>query len=167
MNKDIIWFDTMDSPIGTLELAIRDGGVVRVGFAEERHPHPHVGDWRRDPMRIQPLRAQLQEYFDGGRSDFDLDLIAIGTDFQRDVWRALARIPYAETISYGELARQIGNPKAVRAVGLANGRNPIPIIVPCHRVIGANGSLTGFGGGIERKRWLLDHESRIRPLLLV
>ena len=105
-------------------------------------------------------RAQLQAYFAGELRDFELPLAAEGTPFQQRVWRALCDIPYGETISYGELARRIGQPTASRAVGLANGQNPISIVVPCHRVIGANGSLTGYGGGLARKRWLLAHESK-------
>jgi methylated-DNA-[protein]-cysteine S-methyltransferase len=161
MNESITWFDTLSSPIGDLLIAVRDDRLLHVGFAEERHPHARQGTWRRDADRTARARQQLQEYFGGERQDFDLDLLPIGTDFQRQVWAELSRIPYAQTISYGELARRIGNAKAMRAVGLANGRNPIPIVVPCHRVIGANGSLTGFGGGIERKRWLLEHEARV------
>jgi methylated-DNA-[protein]-cysteine S-methyltransferase len=156
----ITWFDTLPSPVGDLLLAVRDGRVLRVSFAEERHPFVREGDWRRSSERVDALRGQLEEYFAGERETFDLDLLPIGTEFQRRVWEELSRIPFGETISYGELARRIGNHKAMRAVGLANGRNPIPIVVPCHRVIGADGSLTGFGGGIERKRWLLAHEAR-------
>lgn len=110
--------------------------------------------------------AQLAEYFAGERQAFDLPLGPLGTSFQQRVWRALTRIPYGETRSYGELARSIGRPAASRAVGAANGRNPIPIIVPCHRVIGANGDLTGYGGGLPIKRWLLDHERGWKQPLL-
>ncbi len=161
MNDSITWFDTLSSPIGDLLVAVRDDRLLHVGFAEERHPHVRQGTWQRDAGRVAGVSAQLQEYFRGKRQHFDLDLLPVGTEFQRQVWGELSRIPYAQTISYGELARRIGNAKAMRAVGLANGRNPIPIVVPCHRVIGANGSLTGFGGGIERKRWLLEHEARV------
>ena len=115
-----------------------------------------------DPS-CEPLRKterQLEEYFKGERRDFDLPLHLDGTEFQKRAWRNLMEIGYGETRSYGEQARRIGNANASRAVGLANGKNPIPIVVPCHRVIGANGSLTGFGGGIDRKRWLLAHEGR-------
>lgn len=160
-SKSITWFDTISSPVGDLLLAVRDDRLLHIGFVEERHPHLRQGQWRQDAERVSSVRQQLQEYFSGQRQRFELDLLPIGTEFQRQVWTELARIPYAQTISYGELARRIGNAKAMRAVGLANGRNPIPIIVPCHRVIGANGNLTGFGGGIERKRWLLEHESRV------
>ena len=106
---------------------------------------------------------QLEAYFKGELTEFDLKLNARGTHFQNKVWQQLLKIPYGETISYGELAKRIGNPKASRAVGMANGKNPISIIVPCHRVIGKNGSLTGFGGGIEAKKFLLDLEKRINP----
>ena len=106
----------------------------------------------------EQTRAELEEYFEGRRHTFDIPLAPNGTDFQRSVWRALTAIPYGQTISYAELARRVGNEAAVRAVGAANGRNPIPVIVPCHRVIGSDGSLTGFGGGLPRKKWLLQHE---------
>jgi methylated-DNA-[protein]-cysteine S-methyltransferase len=109
---------------------------------------------------------QLQAYFAGERREFDLPLAPYGSDFQRRVWSALLEIPYGETISYLELARRLGDPRAVRAVGSANGRNPISIIIPCHRVIGADGSLVGYGGGLERKRWLLRHEAAYAPLPL-
>ena len=160
MSDSITWFDRLPSAVGDLLLAVRDDRLVHIGFSEERHPHTHQGAWQHSAQHLTEVRQQLQEYFTGQRQQFDLQLLAVGTDFQREVWAELSRIPFGQTISYGELARRIGNAKAMRAVGLANGRNPIPIVVPCHRVIGANGSLTGFGGGIERKRWLLQHEAR-------
>lgn len=160
MNDSITWFDSIPSAVGDLLLAVRDDRLVHIGFAEERHPHARQGAWRQSAQHLTEVRQQLQEYFAGQRQQFDLPLLAVGTGFQRQVWAELSRIPFGQTISYGELARRIGNANAMRAVGLANGRNPIPIVVPCHRVIGANGSLTGFGGGIERKRWLLQHEAR-------
>ena len=107
-------------------------------------------------------RQQLREYFAGGRQDFTMPLEPFGTDFQQSAWRVLREIPYGETINYGQQARRLGDPNKARAVGAANGRNPLSIIVPCHRVVGANGSLTGFGGGIENKAWLLDHERTVR-----
>lgn len=116
-------------------------------------------EWVRDDDAFAVARTQLAEYFDGSRREFDLPLALEGTPFQREVWEALREIPYGETVSYGELALRLGKPDAVRAVGLANGRNPISIVVPCHRVIGADGSLTGYGGGLERKRELLDLEA--------
>ena len=106
--------------------------------------------------------AQLTEYFAGNRTAFDLPLDLVGTQFQTEAWHALAGVPYGTTVSYGEQARRLGRPAAVRAVGAANGRNPVPIVLPCHRIIGADGSLTGFGGGLDTKRWLLDHEQQPR-----
>lgn len=158
MSLPITHYETLSTPIGDLLIAVRDDKLVHVGFAEERHPHQRQGTWLADADKTAKARTQLTEYFAGTRQQFELALLPIGTDFQRQVWDELTRIPYGETISYGELAHRIGNPKAMRAVGLANGRNLIPIVVPCHRVIGAKGSLTGFSGGVERKRWLLDHE---------
>jgi methylated-DNA-[protein]-cysteine S-methyltransferase len=113
---------------------------------------------------LDRVESQLNEYFGGSRTTFDLPLEPSGTDFQLNVWELLRKIPYGVTTSYGELARRLGDPKASRAVGAANGANPIPIIVPCHRVVGSKGELTGFGGGIERKRWLLEHEGALIPL---
>jgi methylated-DNA-[protein]-cysteine S-methyltransferase len=152
------------SPIGTL-LLTGDGGVLG-GVYMERHrhgPEPEVRSGQRDDPAFKAAREQLEAYFAGQLTVFDLPLAPQGTEFQQRVWMALRDIPYGETISYAELARRIGKPLAVRAVGGANGRNPISIIVPCHRVIGADGSLTGFGGGIERKRWLLRHEASHVP----
>src|SRR5205085_12570568 len=119
---------------------------------------------RRDDDAIADVAAQLHEYFRGERRAFDLALAPRGTEFQQDVWHALQRIPYGETRAYADVAREIGRPAAVRAVGAANGANPIPIAIPCHRVVGSNGSLTGFGGGIETKRWLLALESPQRAI---
>lgn len=127
---------------------------------------PSRDGWEVDDNAFPDAVEQLAEYFAGERTEFDLPLEMEGTAFQRTVWSALREIPYGETCSYGEIARNIGSPAAFRAVGLANGHNPISIIVPCHRVIGANGSLTGYGGGLERKRLLLDLEkSRMAPAL--
>jgi methylated-DNA-[protein]-cysteine S-methyltransferase len=153
----------METPIGRLLLAGDGQRLSLIGFPRGKGlvtPRPH---WRRDDDAFGRVKEQLQEYFDGTRREFDLPLDLRGTGFQLTVWCELARIPYGETISYGELARRIGEPTASRAVGAANGANPIPIVIPCHRVIGANGSLTGFGGGIETKKWLLALE---RPDLI-
>jgi methylated-DNA-[protein]-cysteine S-methyltransferase len=140
---------TLDSPIGPLTIATDDEGRLReVRFGGDDAP----GDGE--------AARQLREYFAGARKTFDLELAPRGTPFQLDVWKALCEVPYGETITYAELARRIGRPNAVRAVGAANGANPIPIIVPCHRVIGSNGTLTGYGGGIERKQFLLALEGR-------
>jgi O-6-methylguanine DNA methyltransferase len=153
---------TIESPIGPLTLVARDGVLTDVSMHDQRHgsPLPH-GAITDDPW-FKDVAAQLDAYFAGELSSFDVEMNLVGTPFQQNVWSRLCEIPYGETISYGELARRIGNPKASRAVGLANGRNPVAIIVPCHRVIGANGSLTGYGGGLERKTWLLDHELKHR-----
>jgi methylated-DNA-[protein]-cysteine S-methyltransferase len=125
----------------------------------KRGPAPEPA-WRRDETRFAEVCEQLAEYFAGSLQEFDVRLAPQGTEFQKKVWQELCRIPFGASISYGELARRLGKPAASRAVGRANGQNPISIIVPCHRVIGANGTLTGYGGGIERKKWLLEHEAR-------
>ncbi len=158
-----------DSPIGPLLLAASEQGLRAVYMSRQRHvPDQPEQSWQpvsRDDVAqlaiLERARDQLDEYFAGQRSHFDLPLDLVGTDFQRSVWKGLCAIGFGETISYGELARRIGNPKAVRAVGLANGRNPVSIVVPCHRVIGADGSMTGYGGGIDRKRFLLALESHV------
>jgi len=150
---------SMDSPIGELTITAEDGVLTGVHMHEQRHFPAIPASVRRDDAALAPIVEQLRAYFAGELTDFDLPMTARGSEFQRRVWAALCDIPYGETISYGELARRVGNPKASRAVGLANGRNPIAIIIPCHRVIGSDGSLTGYGGGLERKMWLLEHEA--------
>jgi methylated-DNA-[protein]-cysteine S-methyltransferase len=145
-------YSQVDSPIGPL-LVTGDGDAV-TGLYMDREPE----GGRRDDAAFAHARAQLGAYFAGELARFEIPLAARGTEFQRRVWHALGEIPYGETTTYGELAAAIGRPDACRAVGLANGRNPISIVVPCHRVIGSGGALTGYGGGIERKRWLLAHE---------
>lgn len=159
MNSAIL-YSTLSSPIGELLLTSDGKSVTGLYMQNQKHGAARTKDWKRDDAALKQPRAQLQAYFAGTLREFKLPLAAAGTPFQQRVWRALCEIPYGETISYGELARRIGRPGAARAVGLANGRNPISIVVPCHRVIGANGSLTGYGGGLERKRWLLAHESK-------
>jgi methylated-DNA-[protein]-cysteine S-methyltransferase len=144
-------YSELNSPIGTL-LLTGDGDAL-TGLYMDREP-----SGRRDDAALAHARDQLDAYFAGERTRFDIPLAASGTEFQRCVWQALREIPYGETTSYAALAASIGRPDACRAVGLANGRNPISIVVPCHRVIGSSGALTGYGGGIERKRWLLAHE---------
>jgi methylated-DNA-[protein]-cysteine S-methyltransferase len=155
-----IFYSTIASPIG--ELLLRSDGKSLTGLfmTKQTHGAQRTRDWQRDDAALHEARTQLQAYFAGELRAFELPLAAQGTPFQQEVWRALCDIPYGETISYGELARRIGQPTAARAVGLANGQNPIAVVVPCHRVIGANGALTGYGGGLARKRWLLAHESR-------
>ncbi len=159
----------MPSPVGTLTLAAARDGLVAVYFEQRRHGPPPLEEaaWRADPggsetasRTLAEARRQLDEYFAGTRRRFDLPLAPAGTPFQHAVWAELRGIPFGEVTSYGALARTLGTPNGSRAVGAANGRNPISIVVPCHRVVGADGSLTGFGGGIERKRWLLAHERR-------
>jgi methylated-DNA-[protein]-cysteine S-methyltransferase len=157
-------YTTMDSPIGEL-LLLGDGEALHGLYMQEGRTAVAVRrDWERSDEPFAAARTQLAEYFDGRRTAFDLPLVMAGNDFERRAWRALQDIPYGETISYGEQARRIGAPSAARAVGTANGRNPISIVVPCHRVIGANGSLTGYGGGLERKRTLLDLECGVHAL---
>jgi methylated-DNA-[protein]-cysteine S-methyltransferase len=155
----------VDSPVGPLTLVAADGVLAGLYMTEQRHrpPGEEFGEPAEDPdgQPFATASRQLKEYFGGERTEFDLELALDGTVFQRLVWTALRNIPYGLTISYGQLADRIGQPSASRAVGLANGKNPIGIIVPCHRVVGADGSLTGYGGGIERKRFLLAHEQRV------
>ena len=153
----------MESPIGPLRLTGTERGLTGLYMNLHRHgpEESEEREWTRDDALFEKAIAQLNDYFAGNTKSFDLaiDRDALsGTAFQKRVWGELEKIPYGLTISYCELASRIGNPKAMRAVGLANGQNPISIIVPCHRVIGANGTLTGYGGGLERKRWLLDFE---------
>jgi methylated-DNA-[protein]-cysteine S-methyltransferase len=153
--SDILYWHEIDSPIGRLLLAGDGTSLIQMCFQSGPRPLQPQGGWVADPAPFRGVMAQLSEYFAGRRRRFDLPLAPRGTEFQRRVWRALTEIPYGKTISYGELARRIDKPSASRAVGLANGANPLPIIVPCHRVIGADGSLTGFGGGLPIKRKLL------------
>jgi methylated-DNA-[protein]-cysteine S-methyltransferase len=148
---------TIDSPVGPLLLTSDGAALTRLLFDAEPDPA-----WSTEPCAVlDDAVTQLREYFAGERTDFDLPLEPAGTPFQQATWLRLREIPYAETINYGQLALRVGNPHASRAVGLANGRNPISIVVPCHRVIGADGSLTGYGGGLDRKRTLLDLERRV------
>ena len=155
----------IDSPIGPI-LLIADGDALCGLYMKiETGWLPRCPMGPRDDSILPEAQRQLAEYFAGTRKDFDLELKMEGTDFQKKVWEALLDIPFGETRSYGQQARNIGLPDAPRAVGAANGQNPISIIVPCHRVIGANGALTGYGGGIERKRWLLGHEATQRALI--
>lgn len=150
------------SPVGPLQLVADDTHLHAIWFSTSRHPQPPGGDWREgDNEVLRATRAQLDAYFAGTRRAFALPLHPAGTPFQREVWAMLARIPYGQTWSYGDVARRIGKPAAVRAVGAANGRNPIPIVLPCHRVIGSNGALTGFGGGLPTKQFLLELEGAL------
>lgn len=153
-----MFYDIIDTPLGRMTLVGDEHALIHIDLPEAKPPLTIASDWRRDANRFKEERRQFDRYFDGTSKTFDLPLAPRGTPFQQEVWRALCDIGYGETICYAELARRIGRPKASRAVGLANGANPLSIIVPCHRVIGANGSLTGYGGGMDAKRWLLDHE---------
>ncbi len=148
-------FRTTDSPVGRLTLAGRDGTLMHLRMVDQTYEPSHEG-WEPDDTAFPEAVEQLGAYFDGELTEFDVDIALAGTAFQRRVWNALLTIPYGETRSYGEIAQQIGSPGAARAVGLANGHNPIGIVVPCHRVIGSNGSLTGYGGGLDRKKSLLN-----------
>lgn len=156
-------YDRFDSPIGEL-LAIGDsdtGRLLGLYMQDGSRPATIASTWVRDPSPFARLRTQLAEHFEGERRTFDLDLEPAGTPFQLEVWRGLAALEYGETVSYRELAGAVGRPTASRAVGMANGRNPISIVIPCHRVIGAGGALTGYAGGLERKRWLLELEGAV------
>jgi methylated-DNA-[protein]-cysteine S-methyltransferase len=161
-----LFYTRMDSPIGEL-LLLGDGDALHGLYMQDgRKPVAVAPQWERAAAPFADVQAQLREYFAGERTVFEMPLAMDGTDFERRVWRALIDIPYGETVSYGEIARRVEQPSAARAVGLANGRNPIAVIVPCHRVIGANGTLTGYGGGLERKQLLLELErgqGRLQP----
>jgi methylated-DNA-[protein]-cysteine S-methyltransferase len=142
-----------ESPIGALAITGTLEGILAIQFLDAMPPA-----LTEPPVCLQPCLAQLEEYFTGQRRDFSVALQLRGTDFQRRVWEALLTIPFGATVTYRDIAARLGNPQAVRAVGAANGQNPIPILVPCHRVIGSDGDLTGYGGGLWRKQWLLEHE---------
>ena len=147
----------LDSPIGPLTLVADGRALAGLYMAEHRHRPPIDG--ARDDTVLPDVQEQLTAYFARDLKEFDITVSVAGSPFQQEVWAALRTIPYGESWSYGQLAAAIGRPKASRAVGLANGRNPVSIVVPCHRVVGSTGGLTGYGGGLERKRWLLDHEA--------
>lgn len=144
----------MDSPVGLLEIVTTNDCLHRINFVNEKQLDENLGGY------IPEVVNQLNEYFDGSRKQFKLNTFFSGTTFQKQVWNQLLNIPYGETVSYKYIAEKIDNPKAVRAVGGANGSNPIAIVAPCHRVIGNNGTLTGFGGGLNNKQWLINHEQK-------
>jgi methylated-DNA-[protein]-cysteine S-methyltransferase len=165
-----ITFTRLPSPVGELLLTASESAITGIYFpSHDRVPKDRAG-WQEDDGRgsasevLARASQQLTEYFAGRRTTFDLPLDPSGTAFQRRVWDALRTIPYGTTTSYGEMARRLGDVRATRAVGAANGSNPIPIVVPCHRVVGSKGELTGFGGGLDRKRWLLEHEGALMKL---
>jgi methylated-DNA-[protein]-cysteine S-methyltransferase len=153
----MLCYTYVDTPIGAILIAGDENAIVKIHFAGAE-PQP---DWTHHPAALRDAASQLRAYFTGERQTFDLPLAPRGTEFQQSVWTALQQIPYGETTTYSAIAYKIGKPAAVRAVGAANGANPIPIVIPCHRVIGANGSMTGFGGGIDVKRQLLGLEARV------
>ena len=156
------WYD---SPVGRLLLAGDPAGLTLISFPSGSRTRRPAPGWQRDDDALTAAISQLADYFAGTRQTYSLPLRPAGTAFHQSVWSALRDIPFGATISYGELARRIGQPSAARAVGAANGANPLAIVVPCHRVIGADKSLTGFGGGIDTKRFLLAHEARLSPRL--
>ncbi len=163
-----LYSSTVDSPVGPLTIIASDAGVRAVLWPTDNPKRVPLDDVEANdghPVLVAAAR-QLGEYFDGDRRDFDLPLDPAGTDFQQSAWVALRSIPFGTTVSYGEQAEQMGDKRKARAVGAANGRNPISIIVPCHRVVGSNGALTGFAGGIDTKHWLLTHERRVAGLTL-
>jgi methylated-DNA-[protein]-cysteine S-methyltransferase len=156
-------YTELKSPLGAITLVAEQKMLIGLYMADQRHGCRRQDFWQRDDEDevLSSARAQLSDYFRGSLKEFIVPLLLKGTEFQRQVWHELAKIPYGTTISYKELGRRVGNPAAARAVGLANGRNPISIIIPCHRVIGVSGELTGYGGGLPRKRALLNHEASV------
>jgi methylated-DNA-[protein]-cysteine S-methyltransferase len=165
MNGSITCYTQMESPVGLLLLATDDEGLRLISFQSGRHTAKPKADWKENASPLREAIRELRAYFAGELTEFEVPLAPHGTEFQLNVWHRLCKIPYGETISYGELAKRVGNPKASRAVGLANGSNPIPIIIPCHRVIGSNGKLTGYGGGLPIKEKLLALEQKQLRLL--
>ena len=152
-------YAVLPSPIGDLVVSGEDGAISGLAFADSPKAGP-LAAWRRDENAFREVATQLRAYFGGELTDFTVVLAPGGTRFQRRVWAELRAIPYGDTTTYARLAEIVERPRAVRAVGHANGRNPISIIIPCHRVVGSNGGLTGYGGGLSRKQWLLAHEAR-------
>lgn len=164
--NDIIYYTELASPVGPL-LALSEGeSLIGLYFEDHRRGPARSAEWRRDDAPFQRLQGELAAYFSGECCDFSVELAPRGTDFQRAVWKELRRIPRGKTLSYAALAARLGRPRAVRAVAAANARNPISIIIPCHRVVGSNGALTGYAGGLERKEWLLRHEAAMQSCLI-
>jgi methylated-DNA-[protein]-cysteine S-methyltransferase len=162
--SDAVRYTLFDSPIGELLLSGDGEGLTGLYFPDGTKALAPLPGWSRDDDAFDETRQQLTAYFAGELTEFHLRLAPHGTPFQLRVWTALQNIPYGETTTYGKLASALGDPRATRAVGLANASNPIAIIIPCHRVIGADGTLTGYGGGVQRKHWLLAREGRALPL---
>jgi len=156
------WYEWMESPLGRILLTCQSEGLSALLFEAGRHARGPEPGWKRGASLLREAAVQIDAYLKGERRVFDLPLAPRGTEFQRRVWQELERIPYAHTCAYGDIARSMGKSNATRAVGAANGKNPISIIVPCHRVVGANGKLTGYGGGLRAKMWLLTLERRGR-----
>ena len=150
-----MYYDQLNTPFGPLLIVVDDIGLLRIDFQQGARPGRILPDWERSPERLAPVLQELQEYFAGVRREFSVQVPFRGTAFQNRVWQELTRVPYGQTITYAELARRIGSPKAIRAVGAANARNPLSIIVPCHRIIGSDGSLTGYADGLAFKEGLL------------
>ena len=155
-----LYIKQLSSPLGNLKISATDSGeITSIVFVEENDFYTTTND-PEIPILIE-AKKQLSEYFEGNRRDFNLKLSPVGTDFQKRVWQQLQTIPFGKTVSYQKMANELGDPKVIRAAASANGKNPISIIIPCHRVIGSNGSLTGYAGGLHRKKWLLSHESPV------
>ncbi len=157
----MIRYTILDSPLGDVLVARSERGLAHINFQQSDSPVSIQPEWTRDDSAFEDVAVQLSEYFAGKRQTFDLPLDPVGTEFQQGVWRVLVEIPFGETWTYGEIARRLGQPTASRAVGAANGRNPLPIVVPCHRVIGSNGKLTGYRGGVKFKEALLELEGAL------
>ena len=158
---DILYHDSFETPIGFIRVEANDSYICSIGFQERP-----VAVSNACPLTIAAIK-ELKAYFSGGLQEFSLPLAPNGTAFELEVWNELSKVPYGETCTYLDIANCMNNPKAIRAVGRANGANPIPIVIPCHRVVGADGSLTGYSGGLWRKRWLLDHEARVAGRILL
>ena len=162
MNDDIYYCE-FSSPLGELLLVSAGESLTGIYYEDHRRGPARGANWRRDAAAFRRVQEQLAAYFAGELAAFDVPLAPHGSEFQREVWNELRRIPPGSTLTYAQLAARISRPKAIRAVGAANARNPISIIVPCHRVVGSNGTLTGYAGGLERKEWLLRHEAPVQP----
>lgn len=172
--RSAIFYDEMDSPLGPLTVVCSDLGVCLIEFGSIKQSLTNINLWMKKNLikselsfnqeEVQPVITQLEQYFNGERTEFDLPIDLVGTKFQKLVWEQLRKIDFGETKTYKEIAREIGAPKAVRAIGGANNRNPLPIIIPCHRVIGSNGALVGYGGGVDKKEILLEIEGSIKKI---
>jgi methylated-DNA-[protein]-cysteine S-methyltransferase len=164
----MIRYTRFDSPLGTVMAVADEGGITHVDFIDAKYARRIEPDWVEDPQApvLSECASQLAEYYGGKRTQFDLPLAPRGTPFQKRVWDEIARVPYGKTITYGELAKRAGAPEHARAAGAATGRNPIGVVIPCHRIVGADGSLTGYAGGLERKRELLELEGVLQRSLV-